>query len=225
MLIEPLQGMRFWHVPSHSCNACRGMGVAFTFQPLESSTVSTVTDYLRRMEDDVTNPDMWTQEQATAWANGYWQIRWDKSLSEDQRKAKIAAHYGLYKPVRDVHLNQQGNTVVHRSRSADRYRFDFDADFRAAGWLQFDTNQDASYYGVWVNPKLLRTLSYCEGDVYLVLCPDAQHYNAEIEAACKFHGEGFEFIACDMEAATALLLDGRPKGARKSAGRTAASSS
>ena len=92
--------------------------------------MSTVTDYLRRMEEDITAPDMWTKEQAEAWANEYWQIRWDKSLNEDEMKAKLAAHYELSKPVRDVHVNQQGNTVVHRHRSADRYLFDGDDDFR-----------------------------------------------------------------------------------------------
>ena len=173
--------------------------------------MSTVTDYLRRMEEDVNATDMWTKEQAEAWANEYWQIRRDKSLSEDEMKARIAAHCELSKPVRDVHVNQQGNTVVHRHRSADRYLFDFDDDFRAAEWQQFDTDQDAWYYGVWVNLKTLRILTYAEGDVYLVICPDAEHYNAEIKSMCEFHGEGFAFIACDMEAATSLLLGSEAK--------------
>ena len=64
--------------------------------------------------------------------------------------------------MRNVYPNERGNTVVHRHRDADRYLFDFDDGFRTAGWLQFDTDQDASYYGVWVNPKLFRTLNYCE---------------------------------------------------------------
>lgn len=164
------------------------------------------------MEQDVARTDLWTKEQAQAWANRYWQIRWHKSLSEDERKDRLSAHEKEFRPVRDVYSNDQGNTVVHRHRSADRYVFDFDADFRKAGWLQFDTNQDAWYYGVWANPRLLRTLSYCEGDVYLVVCPDVEHYNAEIRALCDFHGEGFQMIACDMDAAQSLLLGGQPKG-------------
>jgi len=164
------------------------------------------------MERDITRTDLWTKEQAQAWSNRYWQIRWDKTLSEDERRVILIAHENEFRPVRDVYPNDQGNTVVHRHRSADRYIFDFDADFRAAGWLQFDTDQDAWYFGVWVNPRLLRTLSYCEGDVYLVVCADAQHYNAEIKALCEFHGEGFEMIACDMDAAQCLLLGGEPKG-------------
>ena len=187
------------------------MAVAFTFEPLENLIVSRVTDYLRRMEEDVTNPDMWTQEQATAWAEEYWKIRRGESLTADEVADKIIKHYELFKAVRNVSINERGNTVVRRHRSDDRYLFDCDDDFCTAGWQQFDTNRDASYYGVWVNLKLLRTLSYCEGDVCLVICPDAEHYNAEIKSMCEFHGEGFEFIACDMEAATSLLLGGDAK--------------
>ena len=174
--------------------------------------MSKITEYLDSMERDITRDDMWTKEQAQAWANRYWHIRWDKSRTPEQQRQALAEHEQEFKPVRDVYPNDQGNTVVHRHRDADRYIFDFDSDFRAAGWLQFDTDQDASYYGVWVNPKLLRTFSYCEGDIYLVVCPDAEHYNAEIKAACEFHGEGFEMIACDMDAAESLLLGSQPKG-------------
>ena len=48
--------------------------------------------------------------------------------------------------------------------------------------------------------------------MYLVVCPDVEHYNAEIQSMCEFHGEGFEYIACDAEAATSLLLGGDVKG-------------
>jgi hypothetical protein len=164
------------------------------------------------MERDIVRADLWTKEQAQEWANRYWQIRSDKSLSEDERRDRLIAHEREFKPVRDVCPNDQGNTVVRRHRSADRYIFDFDSDFRSLGWLQFDTDQDASYFGVWVNRRLFRTLSYCEGDVYLVVCVDVEHYNAEIKALCEFHGEGFEMIACDIDAARSLLLGGDAKG-------------
>lgn len=68
-----------------------------------------------------------------------------------------------------------------------RYIIDFAPDFTAEGWIQFDTRQDAEYFGVWVNPTKLMTLSYAEGDWQLVVCPDAASYNLEIDATCKFH--------------------------------------
>ena len=71
---------------------------------------------------------------------------------------------------------------------------------------------------------LLKTLSYCEGDVYLVVCPDTEHYNAEIKAACEFHGEGFEMIACDMDVGKACCSAASPKARPRSIARIAASS-
>jgi hypothetical protein len=174
--------------------------------------MSRVTDYLAAMERDITAEGMWTEAQVEVWANRYWAIRWDKTLSEEEKKAKLAEHDKEFRPVRKVHVNDSGNTVVRRHRDAERYLFDFDDDFRAAGWKQFDTDQDAWYFGVWVNPKTLRTLTYAEGDVTLVVCSNAEHYNAEIKDACEFYGEGYEFIACDMEGFEHIMLGTEPRG-------------
>jgi|GEM_PF-2579028 len=72
----------------------------------------------------------------------------------------------------------------------ERYVIDF-ADNRAKeGWLQFDTRQDAPYYGVWVNPIKLQTLNYAEGDWSLVTCDGKENYNREIQSMIDFHDEG-----------------------------------
>ena len=47
----------------------------------------------------------------------------------------------------------------------DRYKYDFRQCKPSDGWAQLDTKQDAPYYGNWINPLTLETLSYCEGDV------------------------------------------------------------
>ncbi len=174
--------------------------------------MSNVTAYLADMERDATCTDLWTQEQASAWAKRYWAVRWDKNLSDEEKKARLQAHSEEFRPVRKVWTNDRGNVVIGRHWSTERYTFDFDDDFRAEGWLQFDTDQDAWYYGVWVNPKTLKTLSYAEGDVSLVVCPDAAHYNAEIQAMCEFHGEGFELIACDADAFAHIMVGSEPRG-------------
>ena len=49
--------------------------------------------------------------------------------------------------------------------SGDRYMFDFSLCKSANGWAQIDTDQDASYYGNWLNPFKLEVMSYAEGDV------------------------------------------------------------
>ena len=175
--------------------------------------MSKVTEYLQSMERDIARTDCWTQEQAEEWASHYWAVMHDKSLPEEEMKDKIAAMYGEAKPVRKVSIDEHGNTVIRRFWSTERYEFDFDDDFRKDGWLQFDTNQDAWYFGVWVNPKTFRTLTYAEGDVILTVCPDAEHYNAEVKSACEFYGEGFEYIACNVEGFQQVLLGGKVEGA------------
>lgn len=96
-------------------------------------------------------------------------------------------------------LNERGNQVIHLSANTGRYIVDFADDFTGEGWVQFDTDQDAGYFGVWMNPGKLLTMSYAEGDWYLVECPDAAHYDAEVMHACTFYGAGF--IAKTIDAA------------------------
>lgn len=73
----------------------------------------------------------------------------------------------------------------------DRYLIDFADQFTREGWMQFDTDQDASYFGVWVNPQRLSTLTFCEGDWALVESDNVELYNAEIAHMCQFYREGF----------------------------------
>ena len=69
----------------------------------------------------------------------------------------------------------------------DRYRYDFDDKFRKE-WEQFDTHQDAWYFGVWVNIKERKTFTYAEGDRTLVECPTLESFKAELADAERFYG-------------------------------------
>ncbi len=93
----------------------------------------------------------------------------------------------------------RGNPVYRWFCPSERYVVDFAEDYSAEGWKQYDTDQDAAYFGVWVNPKTLQTLSYAEGDWSLVECADVAAFNAEIESMNSFYGEGFIFKAYDMQ--------------------------
>ena len=57
-----------------------------------------------------------------------------------------------------------GNRYDGLAPSLGRYFFDSELPSRD-GWAQVDTNQDASYYGIWTNARNRTTISYCEGDV------------------------------------------------------------
>ena len=71
----------------------------------------------------------------------------------------------------------------------ERYIVDFAPDF--GEWLQYDTDQDAHYFGVWVNPVEFLTLTYAEGDWSLVICKDKDQFNAEIQSMNDYYGTGF----------------------------------
>ena len=81
----------------------------------------------------------------------------------------------------------------------ERYIVDFAENRLKEGWLQFDTRQDAPYFGVWMNPLKLQTLSYAEGDWSLVTCDDKDSYNQEIESAIEFYDEGRIALAIDRD--------------------------
>jgi hypothetical protein len=91
---------------------------------------------------------------------------------------------------RDAQPNPRGNAVYRTNLPEDRYVIDFAPDFTPEGWQQFDTDQDAHYFGVWVNKAKRLTLTYAEGDWVLVECPTAETYRAEILGMCEFFGEG-----------------------------------
>jgi hypothetical protein len=90
-----------------------------------------------------------------------------------------------------METNSRGNQVERSFLPTERYRWDFDEKLTAAGWEQYDTDQDAWYFGVWLNKKTLQIRTYAEGDITLTTCPDAEHFNAEIKAMNEFYGEGF----------------------------------
>jgi hypothetical protein len=93
--------------------------------------------------------------------------------------------------------HKRGNKIYRLFFPDERYSIDFAEDFLLEGWAQFDTGQDAHYFGVWVNKTKLQTLTYAEGDWVLVECQDAAHYDAEIADAIRFYDEGFVAKALD----------------------------
>ena len=80
-----------------------------------------------------------------------------------------------------------GNKLEEIFVSTERYAFDFSDEYRA-GWKQYDTDQDAWYYGVWYNPAKMQTLSYTEGDIYLVTCDAWSAFVNEMQDLDGFHG-------------------------------------
>lgn len=76
--------------------------------------------------------------------------------------------------------------VTRGFESSDRYRYDFGPCSAKKGWAQIDTEQDASYYGMWANPTDLKVFTYCEGDTTLQECNDAEEFAQLIREIEKF---------------------------------------
>ena len=87
-----------------------------------------------------------------------------------------------------VRTSVGGNMLEQIFISSERYAFDFAKGMRDKGWRQYDTNQDAWYYGIWYNPQTLQTLSYTEGDIYLISCGVWSYFKDEMMGMDEFHG-------------------------------------
>lgn len=130
-----------------------------------------------------------------AYGAWYWAKRWDKP------QAEIVGHILEYRKWRAIwkttppDTNDRGNTIwrdedadreLHVRRGDCRYHYDFRA---LSTWKQYDTNQDASYFGIWVNLEKRLVFTYCEGDRTLVVCPDNAHLKAELDSMAAFYGD------------------------------------
>lgn len=81
----------------------------------------------------------------------------------------------------------------------DRYVVDFCPAFKSEGWIQFDTDQDASYFGFWVNPSLRRELNFTEGEWKATQHLTAEGYNASVRHSMEYYGTTPAFVAIDIE--------------------------
>jgi len=57
----------------------------------------------------------------------------------------------------------------------DRYAYDMLLKNKH-GWAQLDTDEDAYYFGNWVNPPGKKTVSYTEGDVVITRCESDEEF-------------------------------------------------
>lgn len=79
--------------------------------------------------------------------------------------------------------------------AADRYLFDFGLD--RDEWEEFDTENDASYFGIWLNKSKLQTLHYVEGDVSFTQCDSPESFDSEVAALCSFYKAAPAFTSFD----------------------------
>ena len=88
--------------------------------------------------------------------------------------------------------NERGNAVhalSHPLFNMERYHFDFNECAPGTGWEQYDTDQDAWYFGVWIHREKRMTATFAEGDFSVATCPTLESFRAEIESMNEFYGE------------------------------------
>jgi len=111
----------------------------------------------------------------------------------EEAKAAMYAELGYDDP-RPSFTKHNGETIVYPNfvngdGSADRYLYDFNLCPAKEGWQQWDTDQDAHYFGVWWNPVARVTCTYAEGDESIVVCNTEAAWKAELQDMCDFYGD------------------------------------
>ncbi|HHJ4200910.1 hypothetical protein ACV1DV_21845 [Aeromonas veronii] len=123
----------------------------------------------------------------------------------DQRRAKATARHTLrrLKKARKAgripfETNANGCRIDRGNHHIDRYYYD-ERLTSADGWQQYDTDQDAWYFGVWINTKKLETFTYAEGDTYHVIAPNVEAFRAELADLYKSYPQAPAFRSIDIE--------------------------
>ncbi len=79
---------------------------------------------------------------------------------------------------------------------------------RRPGWHQFDTENDAWYFGTWVNPKSWQVVTYAEGDLSLDQYLTADDMRKEMDDLAEFYGEQPPaWIVLDMDGTRTEIRD------------------
>ena len=108
-----------------------------------------------------------------------------------------------------------GNKVLDLgNHQGDRYFFDTRVCTVAEGWKQYDTVQDAWYFGTWVHVEARQILCFAEGDLSLTVCPTQESFKAELAKMAEFYGDPPPaFTVIDTEEGTITkVYDERPTG-------------
>jgi len=96
-------------------------------------------------------------------------------------------------------VNERGNVYLFGFMHRDRYFFDFELCTREKGWRQYDTDQDAWYFGVWVHEQKRLIMTYAEGDLTLTVCGSKESYHEELANMSRIYGEAPRAFAIIFE--------------------------
>ena len=79
--------------------------------------------------------------------------------------------------------------TIKRGFNLGGSRYQYDQNLKAAdGWKQYDTDQDAWYFGVWVNLEAKQVFTFAEGDTTLVTFTTEDEVRYELAQMAEFYG-------------------------------------
>ena len=92
--------------------------------------------------------------------------------------------------------------------SHDSSRYTWDGVLCDEHWVQYDTDQDAWYFGVWVNPDTRMTVTYAEGDLYVCTYDDDDAFSAGLDSMQEFYGDPPPAFTCiDLDGSVTRVID------------------
>ncbi|WP_438403891.1 hypothetical protein, partial [Aeromonas veronii] len=94
-----------------------------------------------------------------------------------------------------LELTVTGCRIDRGSHQADRYYYD--RTLLAKGWQQYDTEEDAWYFGIWIHTEKLETFTYAEGDTSHVIAPNLEAFRSELARLYQYHPQAPAFISID----------------------------
>ena len=104
-------------------------------------------------------------------------------------------------------------TTLSFHQYRDRYHYDFKACLPRDGWQQYDTKQDAPYFGIWVNAERRQVLTFAEGDETLEEFADDISFNRALKSMAEFYGPPpAAFTVVDEDGKATRYCDERPGG-------------
>ena len=91
--------------------------------------------------------------------------------------------------LRDADADQ----ALGMTRGGNRYGYDL-AFMESEGWEEYDTDQDAWYFGVWVHVGDRKVFTYAEGDRILEVCHTQEEFTALLRRMATFYGKAPPFL-------------------------------
>ncbi|EKP0315531.1 hypothetical protein ACEUB2_04260 [Aeromonas veronii] len=96
-----------------------------------------------------------------------------------------------------LELTVTGCRIDRGGHQTDRYYYD--RTLLAQGWLQYDTEEDAWYFGIWIHTVKLETFTYAEGDTNHVIAPNVEAFRTELARLYQYHPQAPAFICINRE--------------------------